>query len=107
LGERDEGWWIDDRPGWLGDSARIPDPIRSSPDDNQFIYRFSGATSFGSARVVETRWDDELHRSILPEPWLGISDGRYTDSELLVRKHPLDGSLRTSIAVLDPDFSTL
>jgi hypothetical protein len=107
LDERDEGWRIDGWSAWYPESPRIADPIRSSPEEKQFIYRFDGVTPFETLRVVETRWDGEHYRSILPEPWFGISDGRYTGSELLVRKHPLDGSLRTSIAVLDPDFSTL
>jgi len=69
-----------------------------------FIYRFDGMVPYWSVTVVETTWDDQQCRSILPAPW---RFGNTPGCELLVRKHPLDGSLRTSIAVLDPDISIL
>jgi hypothetical protein len=93
--------------GKLNERATISDPIRSSPEERIFIYRFGGEAPPGSRRFVEAEWDGERCRLVLPEPWISISDGHPTGSELLLRKHPLDGSLRASLAVLDPDFSTL
>jgi hypothetical protein len=87
--------------------ATVSIPIRSSPEERMFIYRFGGEAPPGSARFVEARWDDERYALILPDPWVGVSDGSLKGSELLVRKHPLDGGLRASVAVLDPDFVTL
>jgi hypothetical protein len=93
--------------GQLNEPVTLLDPIRSSPEEKIFIYRFGGEASTGSRRFVETEWDGERYRLVLPEPWLSISDGQLTGSELLVRKHPLDERLGASLAVLDPDFSTL
>jgi hypothetical protein len=89
------------------ENTTIVDPIRSSPEEKIFVYRFVDGAASGSRRFVEVRWDDDRIRVIVPPPWIGISDGRLTGSELLVRRYPLDGSLRASVAVLDPNFATL
>jgi hypothetical protein len=89
------------------EAGLVIEPFRPSPQEKVYLYRPSEEHEEASRRFVDVEWDGERYKLSLPEPWLSISASQRTGSELLVRKHPLDGSLRASLAVLDPDFSTI
>ena len=89
------------------ESGTTIDPFRYSPEENLYLYRPELEATVGIRRFIDVKWDGEHFTLALPEPWRGILDGCDRGGELLVRRHPLDLSLRVSLAVLDSDFSTM
>ena len=105
-GTSPEGRW-DVLTSNSNEDGNILAPFKTSPEDRLYLYRPGSERAGALRRFLDVGWESQRYRVAIPEPWLSISNSTEVGAELLVRKHPLDKNLKASLAVLDPDFSTI